>query len=65
MTMRRRKVGRVGPEVGELGLGCMGMSDFYGADRSTEPESIATIQQALDQGVTLLVTGVFYGMGHN
>jgi aryl-alcohol dehydrogenase-like predicted oxidoreductase len=43
----------------------MGMSDFYGADRSTEPESIATIQQALDQGVTLLDTGDFYGMGHN
>jgi pyridoxine 4-dehydrogenase len=43
----------------------MGMSDFYGADRSTEPESIATVQQALDQGVTLLDTGDFYGMGHN
>jgi len=43
----------------------MGMSDFYGADRSTEPESIATIQQALDRGVTLLDTGDFYGMGHN
>ena len=46
-----------------LGLGCMGMSDFYGpADRS---ESIATIHAALDAGVTLLDTGDFYGMGHN
>ncbi|HMD48959.1 MAG TPA: aldo/keto reductase, partial [Bryobacteraceae bacterium] len=42
-----------------------GMSDFYGADRSTEPESIATIQRALDCGVTLLDSGDFYGMGHN
>src|SRR5262249_48110989 len=46
-----------------LGLGCMGMSDFYGpADRS---ESIATLHAALDAGVTLLDTGDFYGMGHN
>ena len=63
MTMRRRKVGRVGPEVGELGLGCMGMSDFYGpADRA---ESLATIAAALETGVTLLDTGDFYGAGHN
>src|SRR5277367_980442 len=63
MTMRRRKVGRGGPEVGELGLGCMGMSDFYGpADRA---ESLATIGAALEKGVTLLDTGDFYGAGHN
>lgn len=58
-----RKLGRSGPSVSALGLGCMGMSDFYGpADRE---ESIATIHQALDQGVDLLDTGDFYGMGHN
>ncbi len=46
-----------------LGLGCMGMSDFYGpADRA---ESLATIHAALEAGITLLDTGDFYGMGHN
>jgi aryl-alcohol dehydrogenase-like predicted oxidoreductase len=61
--MNSRKLGSNGPTVSAIGLGCMGMSDFYGpADRS---ESIATIQAALDAGVTLLDTGDFYGMGHN
>jgi aryl-alcohol dehydrogenase-like predicted oxidoreductase len=41
----------------------MGMSDFYGA--TDEAESIATMQAALDAGVTLLDTGDYYGMGHN
>ncbi|MFA9462486.1 aldo/keto reductase [Thiohalorhabdus sp. Cl-TMA] len=52
-----------GPEVSALGLGCMGMSDFYGA--ADPAESIATVNEALDCGVTLLDTGDFYGMGHN
>lgn len=61
--MDTRKLGSTGPPVSQLGLGCMGMSDFYGpADRS---ESIATIHAALDAGITLLDTGDFYGMGHN
>ena len=61
--MEHRKLGRTGPETSAIGLGCMGMSDFYGpADRS---ESIATIHAALDAGITLLDTGDFYGMGHN
>ncbi len=61
--MEQRKLGTTGPTVSAIGLGCMGMSDFYGpADRS---ESIATLHAALDAGITLLDTGDFYGMGHN
>jgi aryl-alcohol dehydrogenase-like predicted oxidoreductase len=61
--MEKRTLGSTGPRVSAIGLGCMGMSDFYGpADRG---ESIATIHAALDAGITLLDTGDFYGMGHN
>jgi aryl-alcohol dehydrogenase-like predicted oxidoreductase len=61
--MQRRQLGASGPEVGAIGLGAMGMSDFYGpADRA---ESIATIHAAFDSGATLIDTGDFYGLGHN
>jgi pyridoxine 4-dehydrogenase len=61
--MEKRKLGSTGPAVSTIGLGCMGMSDFYGpTDRG---ESISTIHAALDAGITLLDTGDFYGMGHN
>jgi pyridoxine 4-dehydrogenase len=61
--MEQRKLGSASPSFSVIGLGCMGMSDFYGpADRN---ESIATIHAALDAGITLLDTGDFYGMGHN
>jgi len=63
--MEQRALGTQGLAVSAIGLGCMGMSDFYGADRSADLESTATIQRALDLGVTLLDTGDFYGMGHN
>ena len=50
-------------EVSALGLGCMGMSEFYGA--TDEAEAIATLHRALDLGVTLLDTADVYGMGAN
>lgn len=61
--MQKRKLGKNGPEVHPIGLGCMGMSGAYGqADLS---ESVATILSAIDAGITLLDTGDFYGMGDN
>jgi aryl-alcohol dehydrogenase-like predicted oxidoreductase len=61
--MQTRKLGKTGPEVSALGLGAMGMSDFYGdADRV---ESLATLSAAVEAGITLIDTGDFYGMGHN
>jgi aryl-alcohol dehydrogenase-like predicted oxidoreductase len=61
--MRTHRLGRNGPEVSEMALGCMGMSGGYGA--ADDAESIATIHAALEAGVTMLDTGDFYGMGHN
>ena len=61
--MKHRTLGRNGPRVSALGLGCMAMSDMYGI--SERSESIATVHAAFDAGITLLDTGDFYGMGHN
>ena len=61
--MEQRELGKGGPRVSAIGLGCMGMSDFYGP--ADEAESIATIHEAIDRGINLLNTGDFYGMGHN
>ena len=59
----KRKLGASGPEVSAIGLGCMGMSEFYGA--GNEQESIATIHHAIDRGVTFLDTADMYGVGRN
>lgn len=61
--MQQRTLGSQGLIVSALGLGCMGMSEFYGP--GDEAESIATIHRALDLGVTLLDTADMYGRGHN
>ena len=57
--MQSRKLGSEGLTVSTIGLGCMGMSEFYGGRDDTE--SLATIQRALDLGVTLLDTSDAYG----
>ena len=59
----KRRLGRDGPEVSAIGLGCMGMSEFYAG--GSEQESIATIHHALDRGVTFLDTADMYGVGKN
>jgi aryl-alcohol dehydrogenase-like predicted oxidoreductase len=61
--MNFRRLGTNGPQVSEVGLGCMNMSGVYGP--SDDSESIYTIQGAIDSGINLVDTGDFYGMGHN
>jgi aryl-alcohol dehydrogenase-like predicted oxidoreductase len=63
MTMRKVKLGSQGAIVSRMGLGCMGMSEFYG--ERNDVESAATILRALDLGINFLDTADTYGIGDN
>lgn len=64
-AIKKVTLGKNGPLVSNLGLGCMRMSSIWGGSIPNEAESIATIHQALDSGINFLNTGDFYGAGHN
>ena len=63
--MKLRKLGRNGPQVSAIGLGCMGFSEFYASDAATEADAIAVIHTALAQGLTFLDTADAYGPHSN
>ena len=64
-NIKKVQLGLNGPLVSKLGLGCMRMSSIWGGPTPDEAESIATIHEALDNGINFLNTGDFYGAGHN
>jgi aryl-alcohol dehydrogenase-like predicted oxidoreductase len=59
--MKQRKLGRNGPQVSSIGLGCMGFSEFYASDAATDADAIAVIQEALSRGLSFLDTADVYG----
>ncbi|WP_316737524.1 aldo/keto reductase [Pedobacter aquatilis] len=64
-NIQKIQLGKNGPLVSKLGLGCMRMSSVWGSPVRDEAESIATINAALDNGINFLNTGDFYAAGHN
>src|SRR5258707_12283245 len=65
MTMTERELGKSGLKVSAIGLGCMGMSDFYDPKQQNDDESVRVIHRYLDAGGNFLDTADMYGVGRN